>query len=129
MIEQLTLLDALRAFGRMFNTLDDAPLNGLLADDFRYASQEVFREMDSAKEYREYLESKLNVIREGTCVVTAELAVLPAHGGMNCLLLTQRRVTSAVLLLKVTGQHIIQADMCTVVPHPREAVPSGEIPA
>ena len=44
----LTAEQALRAYATMMNTLDASQLEPLLADDFHYASQWVFDEIDRA---------------------------------------------------------------------------------
>ena len=65
----LTKEQALRAYATMMNTLDASCLEPLLADDFHYASQWVFAEIESKKAYLEYIVPKLDAIRKSGSVV------------------------------------------------------------
>ena len=55
----LTREDALRAYARMLNTLDESHIEPLLADDFHYSSQKVFSEITSKAEFLDYI--RLNI--------------------------------------------------------------------
>jgi len=72
---------ALRAYTTMMNILDAAHLEPLLADDFHYASQWVFDEIESKSAYLEYIVQKLEAIRESGSTVWAETPTVTLHQG------------------------------------------------
>ena len=59
----LTLEQALRAYATIINANDASVLAPLLADDFHYASQWVFAEIEPKAAYLDYIERKLQAIR------------------------------------------------------------------
>ena len=64
----LTQEQALQAYATMMNTLDASHLEPLLADDFNYASQWVFAEIESKTAYLNYITPKLETIRKSGTV-------------------------------------------------------------
>jgi len=60
----LTAEQSLWAYATLMNTLDASSLEPLLADDFHYASQWVFAEIESKRTYVEYIVPKLDAIRK-----------------------------------------------------------------
>ena len=74
----LTKEQALRAYATMMNTLDVSCLAPLLADDFHYASQWVFAEIESKPAYLEYIVPKLDAIRKSGAVAGPLRCAVPA---------------------------------------------------
>jgi len=113
----------------MMNTLDASHLEPLLADDFHYASQWVFAEIESKGAYLEYIAPKLDAIRKSGAAVWAEMGwldrefpgpcVVMAHGDKSNLL--------AVVLAKVEGGKIKRLDLCGA-PSPYSARRTGVYP-
>jgi hypothetical protein len=124
----MTKLDALHAFGRAFNYLEVEHLDGVLAPEMKFTSQEVFAEMESREEYLDYLAAKFLAIRRSSAVVTAEIARVQAFGAGVGLLLTQFGKRIGVLLIKMEGDLVSRADLCTVAPHPSSVDPTGDVP-
>jgi len=91
----LTAERALRAYATMMNTLDSSCLEPLLADDFHYASQWVFAEIESKKAYLEYIAPKLDAIRKSGSVVWAEMGSLDRE--LPGLVTTSMRTTIELL--------------------------------
>lgn len=60
----------------MMNTLDSSELESLLSEDFHYAYQMVLAEIESKKEYLDYINPKLEVVRASGTKVWAEKAIL-----------------------------------------------------
>jgi hypothetical protein len=65
--------EALRAYAAMMNTLDASKFIPLLADDFHYASQWVFAEITSKREYFDYITKKLEAVKDSGAKVWAEM--------------------------------------------------------
>ena len=122
--------DALRAYARMLNHLDVDHIEPLLAEDFHYASQNVFAEITSKAEFLDYITGKLAAIKQSGERVWAELGELQAWPGGPCLVIAQadKNTLVATLLVEVEGQKIKRADMCTVAPAPQSAKCTGEYP-
>ena len=127
--------DALRAYARMLNHLSVDYLEPLLAEDFHYASQNVFSEMTSKAQFLDYMRGKLATLkREGARVwaelgkVDAQVAVLSARG-QPCLIIAQGNKNNpvATLLVEVEGQKIKRCDIC-IIPEPQSAKRTGEYP-
>lgn len=64
--------EALRAYAAMMNTLDASRFMSLLDEDFHYASQWVFNEIESKQEYLEYITGKLKAFGASGLKVWAE---------------------------------------------------------
>ena len=58
----LKVQTALKAYAAMMNTLDSSKLESLLAENFHYASQMVFSEIESKQEYMAYIKPKLEAV-------------------------------------------------------------------
>jgi hypothetical protein len=113
----LTTEAALRAYAAMVNTLDVSRLEPLLADDFHYASQWVFAEIESKQEYLDYIAGKFSLKRCNS-KVWAEIGELEqsfSHGaGSPCVYIAQddkNRIVS-VVLTSVKNNKISRIDMC-----------------
>jgi len=125
----LDIETALRAYASMMNALDSSKLEPLLSDDFHYASQMVFAEIESKQEYLEYIKAKLEVVRASGTKVWAEMAMLTHSFPGPCVVLAQgdKENLVALVLAKVKGDQIERIDMC-IVPTPQSANRSGEYP-
>ncbi len=129
---QLTKEDALRAYALMMNTLDASHIEAHLADDFHYASQWVFEEMTSGREYMEYIVPKLRTISDAGARVYAELAWDESRGAARaepCVVMAQDQKDNlvATVLAKVDDGRITRIDMCKI-PSPKEMRRTGEYP-
>ena len=120
---------ALRAYAAMMNTLDSSKLESLLAENFRYASQMVFSEIESKQEYMAYIKPKLEAVRSSGDKVWAEMGRLDDDFTGPCVVLAQgdKENLVAVILAEIEGDFISRIDMC-IVPTPQSAVRSGEYP-
>jgi len=125
----LTIETALRAFASMMNTLDSSKLEPLLANHFCYSSQMVFSEIESKKEYLDYINSKLKVVKSSGETVWAEMATLTHSFPGPCVVLAQgdKENLVAVVFAEVKGDFIERIDLC-VAPTPQSAKRSGEYP-
>jgi len=125
----LTVEQALRAYATMMNTLDASCLEPLLADDFHYASQWVFAEIESKNEYLEYIVPKLDAIRNSGSVVWAEMGSLDREFPGPCVVMAQDDKDNllAVVLAKVKDGKIMRLDLCGA-PSPHSARRTGEYP-
>jgi hypothetical protein len=121
----LTEEDALRAYARMMNTLSAEHIAPLLSDDFRYASQWVFDEIESPEAFLEYIGTKLDSIRNSNAQVWAEMGTCPR----DCVVMSQgtREDLVATVLAEVKAGKIVRFDMCCVPP-PESATRTGEFP-
>jgi len=126
---ELSKIDALRAYARMMHHLSADYLAPLLADDFHYASQWVFEEIQSKQQFLDYIGPKLEAIKASGNRVWAELAELQTYPGGPCLVMAQgdKSNISATVLVEVAGNKIKRLDMC-FVPEPQSARGSGEYP-
>lgn len=120
---------ALRAYATMMNTLDASCLEPLLADDFHYASQWVFAEIESKSAYLEYIVPKLNAIRESGAAAWAEMGWLDREFPGPCVVMAQGDKDNllAVVLAKVEDSKIKRLDLCGA-PSPHSACRTGEYP-
>jgi len=125
----LTEERALRAYATMMNTFDLSVLEPLLADDFHYASQWVFAEIETKSDYLEYIVPKLEAIRKSESRVWAELGHLDHTCPGPCVVLAQGNKDElvATVLLRVRDDKIARIDMCAVPP-PDSAKRSGIYP-
>lgn len=125
----LTKVDALKAYARMVHHLSVDYLAPLLADDFHYASQWVFEEIQSKQQYLDYIRPKLEAIKASGNRVWAELAELQTYPGGPCLVMAQGDKDNifATVLVEVEGTKIKRIDMCCI-PSPHNARRSGEYP-
>ena len=125
----LTVERALRAYAAMMNTLNVSHLEPLLADDFHYASQWVFDEIQSKRAYLEYLVPKLDAIRKSGVIVWAEMGWLDSEFPGPCVVMAQSEKDNliGVVLAKVGDGKIKRLDLC-FVPGPHLARRTGEYP-
>ena len=125
----LTTEQALRAFAAMMNTLDASHLKPLLADDFHYASQWVFAEIESKTAYLEYIVPKLEAIRQSGATAWAEMGTLDREFPGPCVVMAQGEKDNliAVVLAKVEHGKVKRLDLCSA-PSPHSARRTGEYP-
>ena len=125
----LTAEQALQAYATMMNTLDTTCLEPLLADDFHYASQWVFAEIESKSAYLEYIVPKLDAIRKSGATAWAEMGWFDRELPVPCVVMAQgdKHNLLAVVLAKVDGGKIKRLDLCCV-PSPHSARRTGEYP-
>jgi len=125
----LTAEQALRACATMMNTLDSSGLEPLLADDFHYASQWVFAEIESKVAYLEYIGPKLEAIRRSGAAAWAEMGWLDSGLPGPCVVMAQgdKDKLIAVVLAQVEGGKIKRLDLCGV-PSPQSARRTGDHP-
>ena len=125
----LTSEQALRAYAMTMNTLDASHLEPLLADDFHYASQWVFDEMESKAEFLDYIVAKLETIRECGELPWAEMGWLDHTWPGPCVVMAQGKRDDLVALVvaEVADGKIRRLDMCCIPP-PQSARRSGEYP-
>ena len=125
----LTEEQALRAYATMMNTLDASHLEPLLADDFHYASQWVFAEIESKSAYLEYIVPKLEAIRDSGSTVWAEMGWLEREFPGPCVIMSQDDGDNllAVVLAAVEGGKIKRLGLCGA-PSPHDARRTGEYP-
>ncbi len=122
--------DALRAYATMLNTLNVQPLEGLLAEDFHYASQWVFDEISSKKAYLRYIVGKLQTISKSKSTLFAEMGTVAVYGKIQpCVVLAQddRENLVGIVLAEVEGAQLKRLDLC-MIPPPDTAIRSGEYP-
>ena len=125
----LTTQDALRAYAAMMNTLDVFKLELVLSDNFRYASQWVFSEIDSKSAYLDYMALKLQTVRANANHVWAEMAWLDYEVPEPCVVLSQGEKDNriALVLAEVENGQVKRLDMCCA-PSPHSARRTGEFP-
>ena len=125
----ITKEQALHAYASMMNTLDVSCLEPLLAEDFHYASQWVFAEIESKTAYLEYIVPKLDAIRKSGAAAWAEMGWLDQEFPGPCVVMAQGDKDNllAVVLAEVEDGLIKRLDLCGV-PSPRSARRSGEYP-
>jgi hypothetical protein len=125
----VTAEQALRAYAIMMNTLDASHLESLLADDFHYASQWVFAEIESKSAYLAYIVPKLAAIRKSGAAAWAEMGWLDREFPGPCVVMAQgdKGNLIAVVLAKVEGGKITRLDLCGA-PSPHSARRTGEYP-
>lgn len=114
----------------MMNTLSVGNFEGMLADDFTYESQTVFKALDSKQAFLEYIKPKLQAIARTNTTVFAEMGLVSAYGERQpCVVLAQDNKSNLVglVLAKVQGDKLSRLDLC-VVPAPHSAERSGEYP-
>lgn len=126
---RLTAEAGLRAYATMMNTLDASCLEPLLADDFHYASQWVFAEIESKSAYLEYIVPKLDAIRKSGAVAWAEMGWLDREFPGPCVVMAQgdKDKLLAVVLAKVEDGKIKRLDLCGA-PSPHSASRTGKYP-
>lgn len=125
----LTEEQALRAYASMMNALDASHIEALLADDFHYASQWVFAEIESKAAYLEYIVPKLEAIRKSDTAAWAEIGWLDRESPGPCVVMAQSDKDNlvAVVLAKVEAGRIVRIDLCGA-PSPHSARRTGEYP-
>ena len=127
---ELTEETALRAYAVMLNTMSLESLVSLLADDFIYESQKVFRPLKSKQEFIEYIVPKLETIRNSGFTTFGEMGTVIAYGKRQpCVIMAQNDKSNliALVLAKTHEGRLKRLDLC-VVPPPQTAVRSGEYP-
>lgn len=127
---ELTEIDALRAYARMFNTLDVSHIEPLLDDDFRYSSQWMVGEIPSKEEFLDYMRLQLTEFRQSGIRAFAEIAQVSAWGHSECVVTAQGEKENLMATVFVTLRNgkIRRIDMCGT-PHPSETMRSGEYPS
>ena len=125
----LTEKQALSIYARMLHTLDSSEFESFLSEDFSYSSQKVLTDMNSRKEFIEYIRAKLETIKESNSHVYAELGVCPAYGHNDCLIMAQGDKSNllGVAYASVDNGKIYSLALC-VVPTPDSAERSGIYP-
>lgn len=125
----LTTEDALRAYASMMNTGDVRMLEPLLADDFHYASQWVFAEIESKAEFIDYIKPKLEAVKASGRRAWAEIGHLDREFPGPCVVLAQgeRDNLVALVLAKVEAGKVKRLDLCGAPP-PHSARRNGEYP-
>ena len=125
----VTAEQALQAYATMMNTMDVSHLEPLLADDFHYAFQWVFAEIESKNAYLDYITPKLEAIRKSGTTAWAEMGWLDREFPGPCVVMAQGNKGNliAVVLAKVEGGKITRLDLCGA-PSPHSARRSGEYP-
>ena len=120
---------ALKAYAAMMNTLDSSKLESLLAENFHYASQMVFSEIESKQEYMAYIKPKLEAVGRSGSKVWAEMGRLETGFPGPCVVLAQgdKENLVALVLAEVEGDLITRIDMC-IAPTPQSANRTGEYP-
>lgn len=120
---------AVRAYAAMMNTGSAAHLEHLLADDFRYASQWVLKEMVGKQAYLDYITAKLETVRKSGHSIWAEVGYLDASRHRPCVVLADGDSDNlvAVVLVKTQGPYIHRMDMCAV-PSPYSVERTGKYP-
>lgn len=120
---------AVRAYAAMMNTGSAAHIEPLLADDFRYASQWVFKEMVGKQAYLDYITAKLETVRKSGDPIRAEVGYLDASHQRPCVVLAAGHADNlvAVVLVKTLGSSIQRMDMCAV-PSPHSVERTGKYP-
>lgn len=120
---------ALCAYAAMFNTLDAAKLAPFLADDFHFASQWVYTEIESRSEYMRYIRAKLRAIEKSGKQVWAETGRVNAPWPGPCVILAEgrRENLQSVILAEVNEGKLSRLDEC-FVPSPYEAERTGFYP-
>lgn len=98
-------------FAKAWNNLDSSYISDLLAEDFHYASQWVFAEIENKTDYLHYLDSKFKAIKASDSNVTAELG---QYGGDYCLVVAQDSNNHTTFFIKTEEGIMKRADMCMV---------------
>jgi hypothetical protein len=129
-VNTLTIEEALWAYAAMMNTGDVSILEPLLAEEFHYASQRVFAEIESKAEYMAYIKPKLAAVRASGGRVWAEMGELDCDFPGPCVVLAQGDQDNlvALVLAQVDAGRITRLDLC-IAPSPHLAKRTGEYPA
>lgn len=104
-------------YAKAFNNLDSSFIKHLLVEDFHYASQWVFDEIQSREKYLNYFESKLESIKNSKTKVVARIGIYQTD---YCILLFQidlskiNKTKTASFIIKTDKGKILRADMCSV---------------
>ena len=127
----LTEYEALKAYAKMLNTLNRKHIEHLLAEDFRFTSQQVWTDIVGKEAYLGYITAKLATLAskpENT--VFAEMAKSNSiFGDRACIVAAQGTKDNlvATILCKVNGAKLVGIDMC-IIPAPESVVRSGFYP-
>ena len=113
----------------MLHTLDSSEFESFLSDDFSYSSQKVLTDLISKNEFIEYIKPKLEAIKKSKSHVFAELAICPAYGHTDCLIMAQGDKSNllGVAYASVHEGKISGLSLC-IVPTPESAQRSGIYP-
>lgn len=101
-------------FAKTWNNLDTSYIRELLIDDFKYASQWVFSEIENKTDYLSYLDGKLLAIANSDSSVVAELGIYNTN---YCLVLTQNQNginQQVTFLIETKDGKIVRADTCMI---------------
>lgn len=132
--EELTPEAALRAYAAMINRRDPSRLAPYLADDFHYASQAVYGELESAAEYLTYMTGKCATWRKSgkekwpRAQMGEQTEEWPGNAGDPCVIIEQYGSVLANVYVNVAGGKITRLDMCHIAPTPGSAIASGVYP-
>lgn len=128
-MDEITELDALRAYARMMNTLNTDSLAPILSPDLRYNSQWVFEEMKGKQKYLDYMDAKFERIAESDSRPYAEIGELGEYPFGHCVILAQGSIDNLVasVLIGIENGLVSKLDMCAV-PNPGAARRTGEYP-
>tara|TARA_B110000285_G_C14985045_1_gene543361 strand:- start:632 stop:1054 length:423 start_codon:yes stop_codon:yes gene_type:complete len=114
-------------FGKTWNNLDSSFIRDLLIQDFHYASQWVFSEIENKKDYLQYLDSKLSAIAESGGNLVAELGVLNNNYYLVLNQVEDDNDNKTTFLINTKNGKITRADMC-LVPAPESITMLGITP-
>ena len=113
----MTNQDIVTEYAKAYNNLNAVYIKEHLAEDFKYASQWVFEEIESKKEYLKYLENKFTALRNSTKKIVARMG---SYNNKSCIALYQidmsKKVDTqvAILLMKFENEKIISANLCMI---------------
>ena len=113
----------------MMNNLNHCHIVEWLADDVVYTSQWVFDDITGKVSYLEYIEAKIQGIKETNSRVWAEIGYTRSFGAGPCVVLAQPTPDQlkAALLIDLRDDKIARMCMCCV-PSPDDCWRSGEFP-
>lgn len=119
---------AAKACAIMWNTLDVAVFQPLLADDVVYESQNVLTPLGGTRAVSDYLKGKIaTLVKAGPSYKPhAELGV---YQGQHCVTIAQgEEEPVAVILFAVRDDKIKRVDLCSIAPRPQDVDRSGVYP-
>ncbi len=128
-IDEKVLSEGLQAYARMLNRRDHRELEPWLADDFTYESQMVITPIEPKSVFLEYIERKLDAIRNSEQPVWAEMGWLDHSIPGPCVVVAQGTKENLVGLVlgKIHAGSLKRLDMC-IIPRPQSARRSGIYP-
>lgn len=120
----------LRAYAAMMNTLDVSRLEPHLAEDFVYESQWVLQPLETKQAFLEYMEGKLETLRQHDVAVYGEMGEVEAYGRkQQCVVLAQNSRSELVglVMAKADGAMLNRLDLC-MIPPASESARTGDYP-